>query len=145
MITDLPLTVRYALAACLFLAQKHDKGRASGRGIAEATGIPPAFLAKVLQQLGRSGVIEGERGHRGGYRLARPPAEVFIADVVGAVTDRDGQPTACALGDRDCSADVPCALHDLWAAATAPLSRLAETVTLDRLCHMDEGTILAER
>jgi len=140
MITDLPLTVRYALAACVCMARRYHGGRVSSKTLAEETGIPAAFLSKVLRQLGRAELIQGERGHHGGYHLARPPAEILIADVLGAVADRDEHAhRVCAMGDRNCSEKDACPLHDLWSVATAPLSRLAETVTLDRLIRMDPG------
>jgi len=137
LITDLPLTVRYALAASVCLAANYGQARLSGKKIAERTGIPAAFLAKILREMGRAKLIAGERGHHGGYQLTRPPTDILLADVLDAVGG-PGEPRSrvCAMGDRDCGGDHPCPLHDLWSVATAPMTRLAETVTLDRLVRL---------
>ena len=135
MITALPLTVRYALAACVCLA-RHDGTRMTSKAIAEATGIPPAFLAKVLRQLGRAQLIEGERGHHGGYCLVRAPEEVVLADVVDAVDGGPDRSSVCAMGDRECDEARPCAMHELWVVATSPVTQLAQSVTLARLASI---------
>lgn len=137
MIAELPLTVRYAIAACVCLA-RHAEERKPARAIAESTGIPPAFLAKILRQLASGSIIDGERGHGGGYRLARPADEIVLADVIEAL---DGGETSsvCAMGDRECSSEKPCPLHELWSLATAPINQLARTVTLSRLARVANG------
>ena len=53
--------------------------------------MPPAYLAKALQALTAAGITESRPGPRGGYRLARPPAEITLLEVVLAV---DGDDTA---------------------------------------------------
>src|SRR5438105_6564056 len=57
--------------------------------LAEFHGVPAAYLAKTLQALSRGGIVESVPGRRGGYRLARPPAEITLLDVVEAVEGRD--------------------------------------------------------
>lgn len=136
MIAELPLTVRYAIAACVCMA-RHGNARRPARAIAEATGIPPAFLAKILRQLAAAELIEGERGHGGGYRLARSPDEIVLADVVSALDGHSGS-NVCPMGDRACSSDDPCPLHELWSLATAPINQLAQTVTLGRLAKISK-------
>jgi len=133
-ITDLPLTVRYALAASICLA-RHSGPRRSARTIAKTTGIPPAFLAKILRSLARAGLIEGERGHHGGYRLARASSEITLADVIAAVDPQSVGGNFCAMGDRACDPDEPCPMHELWSVATAPIDQLIHMVTLDRLAR----------
>ncbi len=137
MLADLPLTLRYALAASVCLA-RHGTDRSTSKAVAEETGIPPAFLAKVLAQLRKSGLVEGTKGHHGGYRLARPAEEIYLADVVAAVDADDAGDLArvCAMGNRPCDKTNPCALHDLWLIATAPVLQISESVTLARLARM---------
>jgi Rrf2 family protein len=53
--------------------------------LAEYHGVPAAYLAKHLQALARTGVLETVKGPRGGYRLARPASEITLADVVAAI------------------------------------------------------------
>ena len=76
---------RYAIRALYHLAF-HRSGQATqAKEIAEVQKIPLRFLEQILQDLRRAGVIEARRGPRGGYALARPPAEISMADVLRAV------------------------------------------------------------
>ncbi len=76
---------RYAIRALYHLAF-HRSGQATqAKEIAEVQKIPLRFLEQILQDLRRAGLIEARRGPRGGYALARPPAEISMADVLRAV------------------------------------------------------------
>jgi len=76
---------RYAIRALYHLAF-HRPGQATqAKEIAEVQKIPLRFLEQILQDLRRAGLIEARRGPRGGYALARPPAEISMADVLRAV------------------------------------------------------------
>lgn len=77
-------TVEYALRAVVHLADKSPDPRTTDQ-IAEATRVPKAYLAKVLQSLVRAGLVQSQRGLGGGMSLARPPAELTILEVVDAV------------------------------------------------------------
>ena len=71
------------------------------------------FLAKVMQTLARSGIVEGTRGPHGGYKLARPDGEVTIACVSQALGEGLGLP-ACILENRPCNDPAPCLMHNVW-------------------------------
>ena len=76
---------RYAIRALYHLAF-HRSGQATqAKEIAEVQKIPLRFLEQILQDLRRAGLIEARRGPRGGYALARPAAEISMADVLRAV------------------------------------------------------------
>jgi Rrf2 family protein len=64
-----------------------DKGDApqTTQQIAEVTRVPAGYLAKVMQTLGRSGIVRARRGLHGGFTLAVPPRELTVLDVVQAV------------------------------------------------------------
>ena len=57
--------------------------------LAEFHGVPVAYLAKHLQAMSRAGILVAGPGPRGGYRLARPPADVSVLDVVEAIDGED--------------------------------------------------------
>jgi Rrf2 family transcriptional regulator, iron-sulfur cluster assembly transcription factor len=76
---------RYAIRALYDLAF-HRQGEATqAKEIALAQKIPLRFLEQILQDLRRAGLVEARRGPRGGYALARAPAEISLADVLRAV------------------------------------------------------------
>jgi Rrf2 family transcriptional regulator, nitric oxide-sensitive transcriptional repressor len=99
--------------------------------IASKTKVPSNYLAKVLQQLGDSGLISGRRGVRGGYRLARTPAEVSMLEIVRAVTTLDRIET-CPLGLVTHGPNL-CPLHRAMDRAAATVMAMFEGVTLQHL------------
>ncbi|MCC6417720.1 MAG: Rrf2 family transcriptional regulator [Gemmataceae bacterium] len=78
------LTVEYALRAVVYLADQGDEPR-TAQQIAGVTRVKPAYLAKVMQQLSRAGVVHSQRGLHGGFTLVRDPKDLTIWDVVQAV------------------------------------------------------------
>jgi len=99
-------STRYALYAAAEMAAA-DSAPVTVAGVASRYGIPESVLAKVFQQLVRSGLAVGTRGIGGGYRLARPPAAITVLDVLH-VFERPRTPGACLLHDRP---DAPCPQH----------------------------------
>jgi Rrf2 family protein len=101
-------TLEYALRAVAFLAQAGEKAR-TAREIALATRVPANYLAKVLGQLARAGVVNSQRGLGGGFALARPASELSILEVANAV-DPIQRITGCPLNLPE-HANTLCALH----------------------------------
>jgi Rrf2 family protein len=89
-------TVEYALRAATFMASAPEEAHTVER-IAEATKVPVAYLAKVLQQLVRGGIVVSRRGVGGGFTLVKPPARLRILEIVQAV-DPIQRITTCPLG-----------------------------------------------
>lgn len=121
----------YALRACAELAVAGDE-RIKRDVIATRQGIPLEFLESVLLALKHAGVVQSQRGASGGFRLARPPADVSLADVIRAV---DG-PMADVRGDRPEHVEYPgpaARLQDVWIAIRAVLRDILERTTLEDL------------
>ena len=74
----------YAVFAVLHIARHDSGGPIQGRTIAEAHGIPPEYLLKILQQLARARIVQSERGPRGGFRLCRPVSEITLLEIIEA-------------------------------------------------------------
>ena len=75
----------YAVRAVLELAVRRDEGAVKAETVAAAQAIPHKFLEGILGDLRSCGIVDSRRGGNGGYRLARPAAEITVADVVRAV------------------------------------------------------------
>ncbi|MBI4558402.1 MAG: Rrf2 family transcriptional regulator [Candidatus Hydrogenedentes bacterium] len=104
---------KYALQAILFMAQQPTESKQS-KEIAEALRIPRHFLAKILQDLSKRGLLQSSKGPGGGFKLAQPADETRLIDVVQAIEgNRFG--AGCALGLPECSETDPCPLHNQWA------------------------------
>jgi Rrf2 family protein len=119
----------YALMAMKHLALRTDRGSAgssSAREIAEAYDIPIELMAKVLQRLVRHGLLASHQGTRGGYQLARTPAQISVADVIQAV-DGPVTVTACSTEEGTCEQFAKCNVRDpLWRVRERILSALGE-------------------
>src|SRR5438552_12808724 len=88
--------VEYALRAVVHLAAKAPQAQTTEQ-IATATRVPPAYLAKVLQQLVHAGVLRSQRGVGGGIALVKSPGELSLLEVVSAV-DPIQRIQECPLG-----------------------------------------------
>jgi Rrf2 family protein len=119
----------YALRALLALAAAEGDGPIKGESLARAQAIPLNFLENILTELRRAGIVSSQRGGDGGYWLARPAAEVTLAEVIRAV---DG-PLAEVRGLRPEKASYqgPAEhLAEIWVAVRASLRSVLESVTL---------------
>jgi Rrf2 family nitric oxide-sensitive transcriptional repressor len=77
-------TAEYALRAVVYLGG-NPNSPVTTQQIAAVTRVPVGYLSKVLQSLGRAGLVEAQRGLHGGYVLTRSLNELTILDVVNAV------------------------------------------------------------
>jgi Rrf2 family protein len=104
----------YALLAMRYLAAHAGREAVSAREVAEAHQIPSELLAKVLQRLVRSGLLESHQGIRGGYGLARRAEAISVAEVIQAI-DGPLTVTACSEEDHSCDQYTNCNIRDpLW-------------------------------
>ena len=75
----------YALQAMVVLARKHPQGVTKIHEIAAEERIPEKFLELILWELRRARLVESERGAKGGYRLRRPPRQIFLGEIVRTI------------------------------------------------------------
>ena len=119
----------YALRAAVELAAAPEGTPVKGEKLATTQSIPLRFLENILLQLRHAGIVESRRGADGGYKLARPPEEITLADVIRAI---DG-PLAGVSGQRPETLDFKGTsepLRDVWIAVRASLRSVLEEVTL---------------
>lgn len=101
----------YALRGLACLAEQPPGGTMALSELAEAAGLPTAFLAKIFQELARHGLLTAGRGRGSGYALARPADRITIAEIFEAV---EGPRLAqrCLLWSGYCADANPCPLHE---------------------------------
>lgn len=130
----------YAVRAAAELAAAEPGRPVKGELLARAQGIPLNFLENILRELRRAGIVRAQRGAEGGYMLARPAAEVTLAEVLRAVEG----PLAAVQGDRPESlryeGSAAC-LPEVWVAVRASLREVLEQVTL---AHLASGELPPE-
>jgi Rrf2 family transcriptional regulator, iron-sulfur cluster assembly transcription factor len=108
-------SAEYAIRAFVNLSQVPEGKYAMVKNIAKDEGIPTHFLAKILQQLARKGLLRSSKGPTGGFHLRQKPEEVSLMDIVSAL-DGLGDYEKCASGLAECNDDMPCGMHDSWNA-----------------------------
>lgn len=94
--------------------------------------LPAMFVAKIFQDLVRSGILASVRGRNGGFAFARPPAKIRVADIVEAV-DGVGGCRMCISGMPLCDERQPCPLHDRFAPIRRDILRFMQETTLEDL------------
>ena len=106
--------------------------------LARTTRIPEGYLAKVLRQLSRAGLVTSRRGPNGGSMLARGPEEITVLDVVQAV-DPLKRIKTCPLGLRSHGANL-CPLHRRLDRAIASVEVAFGASTLAEILGDREGS-----
>lgn len=129
---------RYAVRATICLAQADDAPLV-GKEIAARLRAPAHYLAKILQDMTRHGLLLSYRGRGGGFALARSADQIAVLEVVRAI-EGPGFGCACFLGLGICDSVNPCALHNEWVAARDPLLAALQDSTIHDL--IARGTVL---
>ena len=121
------------------MARLPEGGSILGRELAELKSIPGNYLSKILLALRNAGLVEATRGHHGGYRLAKPPTEIYLIDVVRHFEGISYEP-GCLLGeDHDCSDELACGAHTRWKHVVAAYMNFIETTTIADLGEEHES------
>lgn len=123
-------TVEYALRAVVFLAQRAPDAGTTDE-ISIATQVPKPYLSKVLQNLGRNGIVRSQRGIGGGVTLIKSPQELSILEVVNAVEPLQ-RITVCPLGLKSHGKHL-CPLHKRMDDALAAMEQSFRSTTLAEL------------
>jgi Rrf2 family protein len=126
----------YAVRAALELASHHDGEPVKGERLAEAQGIPLQFLEHILLELKHARLIQARRGAKGGYWLARDPAEITIADVIRAVEGPLANIHEHAPEELHYAGAAE-RLRDVWVAVRAGLRSVLENATLAEVSRGD--------
>ena len=110
-------TAANAIAVMSYLAA--DPSRRAGSGtIAAARRLSKPLAAKLLTQLAFAGLVTGQPGPGGGYRLAKHPSEISLLDIA-SVFEQVDPPSVCPFGHGWCGHGTPCPLHDRIAEVLA--------------------------
>ena len=128
----------YGVRVMAHLANSDDDGPISLGTIADAEGLPLAYLEHLVQRLRKAQLIESRRGAHGGYTLARAPGDISMAEVVSAL-EGDIAPIECITADADgvltCvrEGSEPCPTKLLWTRVQGGISKALTGTTLAEL------------
>jgi FeS assembly SUF system regulator len=110
----LPKLTDYAVVLLTNMAQTPNAALQTTGDLATRTGLAAPTVAKILKQLTKQGLLTAQRGTHGGYRLARPPAEITVADIVVAL-DGPVAVTDCVNDQHGhCGVERLCTMRGQW-------------------------------
>ncbi|HZT88444.1 MAG TPA: SUF system Fe-S cluster assembly regulator [Stellaceae bacterium] len=121
----------YGVIIATHLAVSADRQLTAG-AIAADTHLPPATVAKLLKALAHAGIATATRGAAGGYRLARSPAAISVAEVVAAI-DGDIGMTQCSVHVEDCDRTSYCPTRPHWTAINRAVADALAAVSLEEM------------
>ncbi len=126
----------YALVALASLA-RHDNDAASARDLAEQLHLPLPVLRNILKVLATRGLLSSSRGPSGGYRLAKLPGEISLAQIVEAIEGPVQLVTCCPPGDDGaghvCQLEESCLIKQNVGRVHDRLIGFLNEVTLDQI------------
>ena len=132
---------RFAVTAMMDLALSGGSRPVTLAEISGRQGISLSYLEQLFGKLRRHALVSSVRGPGGGYRLAKPTAEIAVADIILAV-DEPIDATQCG-GKENCQDDHKCLTHDLWANLNNHIFSYLRSVSLADLVrsHQSKGTV----
>jgi Rrf2 family protein len=117
-------TCEYGMRAVFFIAHRTAGGGKVGiKEIAVGIDSPEHFLAKILQDLSRRGIVQSAKGPNGGFYLDENSLKRPLSDIVEAI-DGKGLFLGCGLGIKQCSEVNPCPLHNEFKAIRNQIQHL---------------------
>lgn len=122
-------TATHAIRAMVTLARQSKDNFAGAGTIAKEIDAPQNYLGKLLQHLSREGLVESQKGHGGGFRLARAPEKITLFDIVESI-DQISRRQGCFLGQLLCSPESACAVHDRWSKVLETYMSFLQRTTL---------------
>ena len=125
----------YAVVMMTAAARKSPGERWSASEIAEETGVPAPTAQKILQMLGRAGLLDSQRGASGGYRLARDVPAISLAEIIEAVEGPIAMTQCSETGISDCALDHHCKVKPHMNIVGAKVRGALDAVSLQELAR----------
>ena len=103
---------QYAISAIIAIS-KHPADVISASELSRSLNCPTAYLSQILAKLKAPGILNSQRGLKGGVYLAKPLEEISVYDVIASI-DGESFFSTCFMGIEGCGHIEPCPFHDFW-------------------------------
>lgn len=126
----------YGLRILLRIARVDSEEGISITQLSELEGLSSSYVAKLTRTLRKGGLIRSQRGHKGGYILAKSPAEITVNQALKALGGMLFDKEFCGshAGERTfCTNSVDCSIRSLWRMVQRSVDQLLDNVTLEDL------------
>lgn len=121
-----------AVDSLLFMAVHTGRQEFSAEELAKAQNLSISYLAKILQQLARAGLLRSQRGPKGGYALARAPHEITLLDIA-LIFEGSAPLYSCNAQTKLCNLGSHCLIVSSFREAEAKMHEVLRSVTLAHL------------
>lgn len=130
----------------LYIARTSKEGTRAGiREISKAIDSPEPFMAKILQDLSRKGLVLSVKGPNGGFYMDNRHLRISLADIVTAI-DGDQLFNGCGLGLKACNEKKPCPIHYEFKAIRSDLKAMLESTALEEFTeNLEKGLFHLKR
>ncbi|MBN1132222.1 MAG: Rrf2 family transcriptional regulator [Bacteroidales bacterium] len=121
---------KYAIRAAIYLSlYSSEKHKVGIREISKNLSIPSPFLGKILQVLGKHGILLSTKGPHGGFALRKSPYDITLMEIVEIMEGHDVF-DLCVIRTTKCSEGSPCSLHDKISPLRNDIKLLFKTQTI---------------
>ncbi len=127
-------TSQYAVQALIYIATQPPGEPVLNRDIAERLNVPAAYLAKILQNLCKQGLLDSFRGRLGGFCLREGMHKTNLMQVL-LLTEGPDFTKSCILGLKECSDATACPMHFKWIPVKKKIISLLQGMTLEELAR----------
>jgi len=124
----------YAVRCVLYLAARRER-TVSVPEISTEIDVPPVFLSKILQRLAREGIVTSLRGTKGGFKLALPPRDINLLQVIEAIQGKSAA-NVCALDEKACGRSGFCSVHPIWVEIREYVERKLKATSFEQLLKL---------
>lgn len=133
-------TTDYGIVLLARLAQTASTEPQNARELAAGSDLPVPMVSKVLKALAKEHLLVSHRGSKGGYRLARDPAELTVAEMIRVLEGPVGL-TECAIGPALCEHETMCAVREPWQMISRVVEQALADITLADLVGGGRGPV----
>ncbi len=130
----------YGILLLTCLAQRGTGGgRLAASALAQETGLPLPTVSKLLKALGRAGILDSQRGPTGGYRLARAPERISVAQIIEALEGPISLTECITHGASCCEVGSSCSTRTNWDRINAVIQAALASITLAEMARPQRG------
>ncbi|OGP63006.1 MAG: AsnC family transcriptional regulator [Deltaproteobacteria bacterium RBG_13_53_10] len=126
--------IRYGIRAVLELSYHYGTGPIDLREIAKREGISLKYLEQVIIPLRAAGFVKSIRGSKGGYVLAKSPAEILVGDVI-EILEGPINLIECLKDPGACQRSSTCVSREVWAEVSEAICKVINSVTLEQMVN----------
>lgn len=119
----------YGIVLLTYCSEAPDEAH-TARALAEASMLPHPTVSKILKQLAKAEILASNRGQAGGYRLARPAAEISVADIIAAIEGPIALTECSQETPISCEIESACPVRSNWQLINRAVRSSLEKLTL---------------